>query len=164
MVPCPPHRPGQGRIRVAGRGELQRAGLEGCRKAGPMLGGTVPPPKETLAYRRERSGGGCRETPPSSRKRNQVKQTPILNRADKHFPTAPLIVDELLLNEIVVLLAEILVLDFQGYMQITVSSPPQTNRKFLPNSSADLLDSAEQFARHTLSAADTSPDSIKEAL
>ncbi len=35
--PCPPPSPGQGRIRVAGRGELQRAGLEGCWKADSML-------------------------------------------------------------------------------------------------------------------------------
>ena len=60
-----------------------------------------------------------------------MKHTRILNRADKHFPTAPLIVDGLLLNEIVALLAEILVLDFQEHTQITVNSPPPTHRRIL---------------------------------
>ncbi len=93
-----------------------------------------------------------------------MKQTRILNRADKHFPTTPLIVDGPLFNEIFALLAEILVLDFQEHKQITVSSHPQTNRKFLPNSSSGLLDSAQQSARRTDSDVSTSPDSIKEAL
>jgi hypothetical protein len=35
-VPCPHHSPGQERIRVAGRGEWQQAGLDGCRKASSL--------------------------------------------------------------------------------------------------------------------------------
>lgn len=69
-----------------------------------------------------------------------------------------------LFDEIVNLLAEALVLDYQRVSGPTVSSPPQTNRKFLPNSLSGLLDSARQSARSTDSDVSTSPDSIKEAL
>src|SRR6185503_20951483 len=44
QFPAPPP-PGQGNIRVAGRCTSQRAGLEGCRKAGPMLCRAALPPK-----------------------------------------------------------------------------------------------------------------------
>lgn len=53
----------------------------------------------------------------------------FLNGADKRSPTAPLRVDEPLFNEMVVLLAEILMLDYQEYTQVTVSSPPRIDRK-----------------------------------
>jgi hypothetical protein len=42
-------------------------------------------------------------------------------------------IDASLFNEIVALLAEILVLDFQQDKQITVGSPPQTGRNDLPD-------------------------------
>jgi hypothetical protein len=58
--PCPPPSPGQGRIRVAGRGELQRAGLEGCWKAGSMLPRTraaTPRDAGGLTRDQRRTGG-----------------------------------------------------------------------------------------------------------
>jgi hypothetical protein len=53
----------------------------------------------------------------------------LLNGADKHSPTAPLRVDEPLFNEMVALLAEILMLDYQEHTQVTVCSPPRTDHK-----------------------------------
>jgi hypothetical protein len=67
-------------------------------------------------------------------------------------------------DALIELLAEMLVLDFQADRKNTVDSPPQTDRKFLPKSSADLLDSAQQSVCRTHSAAHISQDSIKGAL
>jgi hypothetical protein len=65
IVPCPHHSPGQGRIRVAGRGAWQRAGLDGCRKAGPMLGGTVAATKGNAGVlTRAQRGMGVSEDAP----------------------------------------------------------------------------------------------------
>jgi hypothetical protein len=58
-----------------------------------------------------------------------VKQIRFLNGADKRSPTAPLRVDEPLFNELVALLAEMLMLDYQEHTQVTVSSPPRSDRK-----------------------------------
>lgn len=69
-----------------------------------------------------------------------------------------------LIQELAQLLADILVQDFQADRAATVGSLPQTNRKFLPNSPADLLDSTQQSAYRTDSAVNKSPDSIKESL
>ena len=69
-----------------------------------------------------------------------------------------------LIRELAQLLAEMLVEDFHADRGATVGSLPQTNRKFLPNSPADLLDSTQQSAYRTDSAVNKSPDSIKESL
>lgn len=92
-----------------------------------------------------------------------MKQTRIVNSADTQSPTAPLIADEPLRNEIVALLAEILVLDFQEHTHITVSSPPQTNRRLLPNALSGLLQSAQQPIRRTDVTVNRNPDTDKEA-
>ena len=58
-----------------------------------------------------------------------MSRTRILNRANEHSSTAPLLVDGPFFNELVALLAEILALDYQEHKQITVSSPPRSDRK-----------------------------------
>lgn len=78
--------------------------------------------------------GGCRKTPPEGLKSNPVKQRHILHRADEHFSNTPLIADGPKCTEIVALLAEILVLDYQEHKKITVGSPPQSNRNIKLNS------------------------------
>jgi len=54
-----------------------------------------------------------------------VKHTLNLDRANEKASTIPVIADGALFNEIVALLAEMLVLDYQEHKRITVSSPPR---------------------------------------
>ena len=91
-----------------------------------------------------------------------MKQIRVLNGANKRSPTAPLRVDEPLFNEMVALLAEMLMLDYQEHTQVTVSSPPQTNRNFSPNVASSLLQSAQQPIRRTDAPVDRDPDPGKE--
>jgi hypothetical protein len=63
-----------------------------------------------------------------------VKQTRIVYSADEHSSTTPVIADGPQFTEIVTLLAEILVLDYQEHKQITVGSPPRNNRNAKLNS------------------------------
>jgi hypothetical protein len=63
-----------------------------------------------------------------------VKQTRILPKTDDDFSNVPSMADGPQFTEIVALLAEILVLDYQEHQQITVGSPPQSNRNAKLNS------------------------------
>jgi len=77
---------------------------------------------------------GCRKTPPERLKRYHVKQPHILPKTDDDFSIVPRIADGPQFTEIVALFAEILVLDYQEHKQITVGSPPQSNRNAKLNS------------------------------
>ena len=68
-----------------------------------------------------------------------------------------------LFDELVSMLAEMLVLDFQAHTKSTVGSPPQTNRRFLPNAPLSLLQSAQQPTRLTDATVDRDPNPDKEA-
>ncbi|MGZ8386137.1 MAG: hypothetical protein ACXWWI_09260, partial [Nitrospira sp.] len=107
----------------------------------PLLCGDGPPPLRALSsiHAGGHTGvslgnGVCRKTPPEGFKSNPVKQRRILHRADEHFSNTPLVADGPKCTEIVALLAEILVLDYQEHKQITVGSPPQSNRNIRLNS------------------------------
>jgi len=63
-----------------------------------------------------------------------VKQTRILPKTDDDFSNVPSMADGPQFTEIVALLAEILVLDYQEHKQITVGSPAQSNRNAKLNS------------------------------
>jgi hypothetical protein len=93
----------------------------------------------SLHLRRRRRGRivgarGCRKTPPERLKRNHVKQTRILPKTDDDFSNVPSMADGPQFTEIVALLAEILVLDYQEHKKITVGSPLQSNRNAKLNS------------------------------
>lgn len=77
---------------------------------------------------------GCRKNPPERLKRNHVKQIRILPKIDDDFSNVPRMADGPQFTEIVALLAEILVLDYQEHKQITVGSPAQSNRNAKLNS------------------------------
>jgi hypothetical protein len=86
------------------------------------------------ATRAHLGGPGVSKDSPECVKRNLVKQTRTLYSADGHSSIAPVIADGPPFKEIIALLAEILVLDYQEHKQITVGSPPRNNRNVKLNS------------------------------
>jgi hypothetical protein len=147
-VPHPAQSLGVGQKEEEGTARSRRAGLDerrvgsGCSgRPDPLLHSDGPPPLEAQSSIPaggdagvSRGDWGCRKTPPEGFKSNPVKQRRILHRADEHFSNAPLVADGPKCTEIVALLAEILVLDYQEHKQITVGSPPQSNRNIRLNS------------------------------